>query len=425
MRPATLGAALAALLPLAGCMRPRPASVIAPGDVAPRVAPNAAPTQDRPPTPAPSPVARVWEVMGTLLEVTVWEPDSARARAALAAARAAVLRVDTLMSVYKPESELSTVNRRAGSDTSTVVSPETAAVLEAALRCAELSGGALDVTVGPVVDAWGFYREQGAVPPAAVLDSVRALVGYRQVEYDPATRRVRLPLRGMRLDFGAVAKGYAVDRAIEAVRAQGIGRATVDLGGNLGFLGTAPEGGDWPVGVRDPREVGSLAARLAVQGGAVATSGDYERFFEHDGVRYSHIIDPRTGWPSRGVEGVTVVAPDGITSDALSTALFVLGPERGCPVARAARVEALWITATGAVVFTPGLAGRVELDRLTRSGPATAAAETRATACGSSPPGDEGASAAMYEGRRTQCSGDSKGSMCTRTDWTSATAAAS
>jgi thiamine biosynthesis lipoprotein len=171
----------------------------------------------------------------------------------------------------------------------------------------------------------------------------------------------------MRLDFGAIAKGYAVDLAVEALRAAGVRSGMVDLGGNLRFFGAPPEPGGRLVGLRDPRSPDAAIAVVRLDSGAVATSGDYERFFVHDGVRYSHIIDPRTGWPARGVAGVSVIAPTGIASDALSTSLFVLGPERGCALARAEGVEALWVLDAGdhdgEIVFTPGLRGRMEMDR--------------------------------------------------------------
>jgi thiamine biosynthesis lipoprotein len=174
----------------------------------------------------------------------------------------------------------------------------------------------------------------------------------------------------MRLDFGAIAKGYAVDRAIAALRALGVERGKVDLGGNLRLVGAPPGAGGWRVGLRDPRSPDEVIAVVRMDSGSVATSGDYERFFVQDGVRYSHIIDPRTGWPSRGVAGVSVIAPTGLLSDALSTALFVLGPDRGCLLARAARVDALWVldggARDGAIVVTPGLRGHVEMRR--RSG---------------------------------------------------------
>lgn len=314
--------------------------------------------------PGPEPVTRAWPVMGTMLQVTVWEKDVARARNALSTARAAVFRVDSLMSTYRPESELSAVNRRAGTDSLTRISHETAAVLTAALEYARASGGAFDVTVGPLVDVWGFYRPEGALPSPAALDSARALVGWETVEFDPARATVRLPRKGMRLDLGAIAKGYALDLSVAALREAGVQRGRVDLGGNLRFLSRA--GGDiWEVGLRDPRRPEEALAAIRLDSGAVATSGDYERFFVHEGVRYSHILDPRTGWPALGVASVSAFAPTGLASDALSTALFVLGPDRGCALALAAGVEALWVLdggeRDGEVVITPGLRDRLAM----------------------------------------------------------------
>ena len=316
---------------------------------------------------APRPTSVAWPVMGTLLQVTAWDADAAQARAGLDAARAAVFRVDSLMSNYKPGSEISAINRRAGTDSVTVVSPETAEVLASALRYARLTGGALDVTVGPLLKVWGFYRHRGEVPPAPSLDSARALVGWRAVELDSAAGTVRLPRRGMELDFGAIAKGYAVDRGVQAMRAAGVTRGMVDLGGNVRVFGPAPHEDAWRLGVRDPRETEQMLGVVRLDSGAVATSGDYEQFFVHQGVRYSHIFDPRTGWPARGVAGTTVFAPEAIATDALSTSLFILGPDAGCRLARELGVQAVWVLDPGdapgeAVVHTPGLTGRLELD---------------------------------------------------------------
>ncbi|HUF12854.1 MAG TPA: FAD:protein FMN transferase [Longimicrobiales bacterium] len=335
---------------------------------APTPAPAPAPAPAR--NAAPEPAERVWPVMGTMLRVVAWESDPDTAAAVLRAARAEVVRVDSLMSTYRDDSDLSRVNRAAGTGEWTHVSPETLEVLLASLEYARSSDGAFDPTVGPLVDVWGFYRESGAMPPAAALDSAGALVDWRRVEVRADVRLVRLPLAGMRLDFGAIAKGYAVDLALAAARRAGAGRAMIDLGGNIGVLGDAPAGESWPFGLRHPRHPESSFAVIAAESGVVATSGDYERYFVHDGVRYAHIVDPRTGWPVQGVASVSVLAPTGVASDALSTTLFVLGVERGCAVAAGLPgVAAVWVLAPDvdreeaplrAVVGGP-LADRVEV----------------------------------------------------------------
>ncbi|MEX0892279.1 MAG: FAD:protein FMN transferase [Gemmatimonadota bacterium] len=321
----------------------------------------------------PPPLRQSWTVMGTTLEISAWDADTARARAGMAAARAAVFRVDTLMSLWLPASDLSAVNRRAGTDTLTVVDPETAAVLQAALEWAARSDGAFDPTVGPLVDVWGFYTGQGRLPPPSVLDAARALVGWEQVAFDPADHTVRLPAAGMRLDLGGIAKGWAVDRCAAVLEEAGVPTAMVDLGGNVRAYGAPPARDHWRVGVRDPRRTSELLAVLEVTGGAVATSGDYERFFVHEGVRYAHILDPRTGTPARGTAGTTAVAATGLEADVLSTVLFLLGPVAGCRVlAEVAGAGAVWVAdpdPAGAtadprilprhVVVSPGLAERL------------------------------------------------------------------
>lgn len=297
---------------------------------------------------------RTWPAMGTMLHVTARAPDSAAAEGAVGGARDRVLAADSLMSTYRPESEVSRVNRAAGRDRPVRVSPETAAVLREALRWARVTGGAFDPTAGPLARAWGFHEGEPRPPAPAARDSAARLVGWERVEWSAEDRSVRLPEEGMRLDLGAVAKGHALDEAVEAMRARGAEAGMVDLGGNLrvfgsppgGAPGAGPDGGDgrkgagrdarpetrsraWRLGIRHPRRDGGLLGTLSLDSGSVATSGDSEQFFERDGVRYSHIMDPRSGRPARGVAQVTVVAGEASTADALATALFVLGPDRG------------------------------------------------------------------------------------------------
>ncbi|HSM37016.1 MAG TPA: FAD:protein FMN transferase [Longimicrobiales bacterium] len=292
-------------------------------------------------------VRRAWPVMGTLLEVAAEHADPGLALAAVRSARAAVEAVDSLMSNYRPDSEISRLNASAGSARPTPISAWTADVLRAALAWGDTSGGAFDVTLGPVVDAWGFYRERGAVPEEAVLDSVARLAG--QGGLAVGARAARLERAGMRVDLGAIAKGFAVDRALEVLARAGVVRAMVDLGGSVAVLGDPPAGVAWPIGIRDPRHAERVAAVLHLPpGSATATSGDYERFFEVDGVRYAHIIDPRTNRPARGVASVSVIAPSALEADVLSTTLYLLGPARGaCLLADRHGTAALWFLDDG------------------------------------------------------------------------------
>lgn len=361
----------ALLLASAACTPPRaPAPVVDESQMGPRYV-----SSDT--TPDAPPVFRAWQAMGLLLRVSVWDADSARALAALDAAQAAVARVETLMYAAGPASELALANRRAGTDSATVLSPWTADALASALEIAGESGGALDVTAAPLADAWGLYRGRGAVPPAAVRDSLAPLVGWRMVRFDPATRAVRLPVRGMRLDFGGVARGYAVDRAVEALRAGGVAQGLVDLGGTYRVFGAPPVGARWIVGLKDPRDAEEVFAAVQMDSGAVAITGAYDQFTQAGGRRWSHVIDPRSREPARGIVSVAVIAPSGILADALADPLYVLGIEDGCRYARRhPGVEALWVRDTGhveekedhdegldpdLVVITDGLVGRLEL----------------------------------------------------------------
>ena len=292
-------------------------------------------------------VSRAWPVMGTLFVATVWTSDSAGATAALRAAHDSVRLVDSLMSTYRPESELSRVNSAAGRADAVSVSPQTMAVLRKARLYWRLSGGVFDPTVGPLVRAWGFERTRGTRPSARALDSLRALIGFGRVELDSVARTVRLPRAGMGLDLGGIAKGFALDLARRALADAAIRGGSVDLGGNVLVFGTPPSGGKWRVAIVNPLRTDHVIGVLALDSGAVATSGDYEHFVVIGGKRFGHLIDPRSGMPTRGVLSATAVGPLGEWSDGLSATLFLLGAARG-----RALVDSI-----------PGLAGVWVLDR--------------------------------------------------------------
>lgn len=278
--------------------------------------------------------ARAWLMMGTALEITLEAPDEAAASVAFDRAWRAVARVDSLMSLYREESELVRLNR-APTGTAVPVSAETFAVLRSALRWSGLSGGAFDVTIKPAMDAWGFYRRATRAPTPHELDTLRARIGWRWIDLDETAGTVCLRRPGMAIDLGGIAKGFAVDRACGALRAAGIERALVNLGGNLRALGApsdTPAG--WPVGVRHPLEPDSLLAVFALRDGAMASSGAYETSVVVGGERVGHILDPRSATPVRGVAGTSVTAPDALTADVLSTTLFV--QRRVDPIIRAA-----------------------------------------------------------------------------------------
>ncbi len=275
------------------------------------------------------PAHRTWTVMGTILEATVYRPATATALASadLEAAHGAVLKIDQLMSLYRSDSELVALNTQAGRGP-IEVSAATFQVLQASQHYTRLSGGALDVTVQPLVQLWGFYTmERNSIPSMEEIQAVLPRVGADRLELDRSAGTAALAT-GSRLDLGSIAKGYAIDQAIAELRARGVPAALIDLGGNIGVLGQPPSGRPWSVGIKHPRE-DSLIGLLRFKEGAIATSGDYDRYFEVEGQRVSHLLDPRTGFPAEDLYSVTVIAPNATAADALSTAAFVLGPERG------------------------------------------------------------------------------------------------
>lgn len=263
--------------------------------------------------------------MGGPVRIVLFAEGEPRARAAASAAFATFAALDAAMSDYRADSELTRLSASAGSPP-VRVSEDLARVLLAAREFSEISGGAFDVTVGPLVALWREARRTGRLPNDEAIRAARALVGYRRVHVDRAARTVRLDTPGMRLDLGGIGKGYAADRALEALARHGVASALVEAGGDIA-LGAAPPGrAGWRIDVPGGGVV--VAARRGV-----STSGDLEQFALIGGVRHSHVVDPRTGLAVQHVATVTVVAADATTSDALASALGVLGPSRAKPLA--------------------------------------------------------------------------------------------
>jgi FAD:protein FMN transferase len=236
-------------------------------------------------------------------------------------------RIDRLMSHYKPESPLSRLNREAGQHP-VKVEDELFDFLEECLRYSRDSNGAFDVTVGPLMKAWGFFEGEGGVPGEADLAAAREAVGYRHVILDAQQRTIRFDRPGVELDLGGIAKGYAVDRAVGMLRAHGIGAALVSAGASTLYgLGRPPGEEGWEVKVRDPIHPGRIAFTTRLRDRALSVSGRHEKSFEVDGVVYSHIMDPRTGRPAPGVLGVAVLTGSGTAGDALDDAFYVQGVE--------------------------------------------------------------------------------------------------
>ncbi|TPW05310.1 MAG: thiamine biosynthesis lipoprotein, partial [bacterium] len=270
---------------------------------------------------------RLWLIMGTTCEVRLRTDDARAARRAFDAAYRELALVDSLMSLYRPSSELSRLNRTAANGMVTLSQP-TWDVFEASMEVAGKSDGAFDVTVKPLMDLWGFHRRAAHRPGPTQVDSVMSLVGWTKLAVDVERRGVTFGTAGMALDFGGIAKGYALDRAIGAIESVGIENALIDLGGNIVARGSIHSGAvGWPVAIRDPGQPDSILTAVRLVNEAVASSGGYEKFVVLDGVTVGHILDVRRGEPVTGVLGTAVLAPQAMLADALSTTLFVLGPE--------------------------------------------------------------------------------------------------
>ena len=254
------------------------------------------------------------------------------------------------------DTELLRVNARAGAG-AVSVSADTFSVLKEALAFSELSGGAFDVTVHPLVRLWGIGTEGAAIPDAEQLSAALELVDYRAVQLNPDDTSILLPQPGMGVDVGGIAKGYAADEAARILKEAGIKSALLDFGGNIVTVGHKPDGSLWRIGIQVPdASRGDFLGIATVADQSIVTSGTYERFFEQGGVRYHHILDTRTGYPvQNGLTSVTIITTASIEADALSTAVFALGLEEGYPLAEAlSDVEAIFVTDDGGVYITPG-----------------------------------------------------------------------
>ncbi|MBI1354486.1 MAG: 30S ribosome-binding factor RbfA [Acidobacteria bacterium] len=265
-------------------------------------------------------------VMGSELRIALYGPRRGALASATLAAFEEARRIDRLISNYRPESEWSRLNAEAAAGPVTV-SEESVALLEDCLRYSRQSEGAFDVTVGSLVEAWGFFRGAGALPGGLRLRRALESTGYRHLHVDPAARQVRFDVDGLKLDPGGIGKGYAVERIAALLKGYGIGSGFISAGtSSLYAIGAPPDEPEgWPVEIRNPKDADEVATTVRLRDASMSTSGSYEKFFEVDGKVYSHIFDPRTGQPAQGTLAVSVLSESALDSEAWATALFVNG----------------------------------------------------------------------------------------------------
>lgn len=289
-------------------------------------------------------------LMDTVVSITA--PRSAKK--AVDDCFAELSQLDGMLSAYRADSEVSRIN--AGAYAAPVAVPdELFALLSRAQALSAQTDGAFDITVKPLMDVWDIRSGRGVVPDQAQIASALECVGYRYLELDAKEKTVRFTRPGMQIELGGIAKGYAGDRVRELLLSAGVQGAIVDLGGNI--VTVPPKSGrPYTVGLQQPGAPrGSYFTTVESAGGSVVTSGPYERYFEADGQVYHHILDPQTGYPAQtGLKSVTVLSEDGTLSDALSTALFVQGPDKGRQTAQRLGVQAIFLTDTDEMITVGG-----------------------------------------------------------------------
>jgi thiamine biosynthesis lipoprotein len=300
----------------------------------------------------------VQEGMGTRM---LHKAYGRRPRLALYAVQKELRRLERLLSRFDKRSEISRLNRAAGLGR-IKISGETYALLSKAQEISRLSGGAFDITVGPLISLWD-YKHAKSVPGEAAVTNALSLVDFSGLLLDDKDMTAALLKPGQMIDLGGVGKGYASDRAMDIFRSRGIASAFTNIGGNVSTLGSKPDGTAWQVGIRHPRQEDRLLGAISVSGQSVVTSGDYERFFtDRQGVRRHHLLNPLTGYPAQsGLVSVTVIHKSAILADALSTAIFVSGMEKGLALLeKIPAAQAVLVDESLAVHVTSGLKDRFE-----------------------------------------------------------------
>ncbi|MGB9629428.1 MAG: FAD:protein FMN transferase [Thermodesulfobacteriota bacterium] len=296
-------------------------------------------------------------LMGTMVGVTLIGKDRGMAEKAALQAFQEIRRIEQLMSPWIDRSDVFRINQSAGRQW-VHVSSETLYVITKSIEMSKRSDGGFDITVGPLIEIWRKARGKGVPPSEEELKRSLDLVGYSNILIDPGGK-VFLKKEGMSIDLGGIAKGYAVDRAFEILKRLGYRNLIVNAGGDLRLEGTK-FGQPWSIGIQDPRKPEKIIARISLTKGALATSGDYEKYFIYQGKRYHHILNPRDGLPAEGCQSVSVLTKEGIIADAMATAVFVLGPKKGYSLCDSMeRINCLIIERGGKKIITPGLKNRI------------------------------------------------------------------
>jgi thiamine biosynthesis lipoprotein len=296
-------------------------------------------------------------LMGTRVDIALESPQPDRLQPALNAAYREMTRLSDMMNHYSPTSAVSAINAAAGI-APVAIEAELMQVLRMAQAVSHRSQGCFDITVASI-KGWRFSNEARSMPSPEDIVRQLPLVDYRQLVLNPREQTAFLKRQGMRIDLGGIAKIYILDAGMRVLRQQGVHSAMINGGGDVLVMGSH-QGQPWRIGVRDPREPSTLSGTIELNDGIVASSGDYERFFEHDGRRYHHILDPRTGYPTQGLHGVTLVAQRLEQINGLGAAIMVMGHEKGQSLVRhSPGLDAMWVRQNGQVWLSPGMSRKL------------------------------------------------------------------
>ncbi len=300
--------------------------------------------------------------MDTLTTITVVANSASAADEAIDAAFHKIAQLEKEANFYSPDSDISDINRHAGKSP-VQVSPDIVDLLTRARTVSETTSGAFDLTIGPVISLYDFENKRE--PLNGAVQKTLRLVGYRNLSVDKKQATVFLKRSGMLIDAGGIMKGYAAQKAAEVLQSHGIRAGIVAVAGDIRTFGRKPDGKPWRVGIRHPRGKGEddIIGVLQLSDMSVSTSGDYERFFFVNGRRIHHLISPKTGHPAEGCQSVSIVSPDGALADAYSTAVFILGPEKGMKAMSENGLDGVIIDRNGTVHATPGIKDYLELKK--------------------------------------------------------------
>lgn len=318
-------------------------------------------------------------VMDTFCTITVVSPSRKEAKEAIAAGFTEIKRLEQLLNFFSADSEVTALNRASGREP-VKVSRDALDVIKKTVEIANYTDGAFDPTIGPLMRLWGFERQnpEPSIPLENKIKDALRFVDYKKIKINDLASQIFLEEKGMEIDLGGIAKGYAADRAIEAIKAKGIKAALVAIAGDIKTFGLKPDLQPWKIGIQNPRPKtekdedlakggeGGLSedifASLYIKDKAISTSGDYQRFFIQNGKQYHHILNPGTGYPAAGVISVSIIAPEGYMADGLSTGIFVLGPDKGIKLLESMGFDGMIVDANKKIFITKNLKGKINLE---------------------------------------------------------------